>query len=153
MKTSMLKIDPEKLRAFSKQEGKSLAQMSYEIGRSASYLSYCMNAGEIPEGQYRVLCKILNVSPDRFIPDPPPKQEPPKQKMVNQLDVPFSVDLKIFPDRVRFTILFDGKPLYSTFSYLKGKTETDLMQAISYAAHMVYKMAEQKKLQEGVKDA
>lgn len=153
MPTAKVKIDPSKIRAFAKQEGKALSKLSYEIGHSASYLSSCMNAGEIPEGQYRILCKILNVSHDRFTPDPPPVKTNFDANKVQEIDTPFSIGLKIFKDRVQFTVLFDGNPLYSSFSYIKGREETDLMQAISYAAHMAYKMAEQKKLRGGTKHA
>lgn len=148
-----VKIDPQKIRGFAKSEGKTLSQLSYEIGKSANYLSTCMCNGEMPEGTYRIFCQLHGVKTDRFIPDPPKPAPVEQPKMVNQLDLPYTTELKIFPDRVRFTIFYKGQPIYSAFSYIKGKTETDLMQAISYAAHMCYKLAEQKKLHGGVKNA
>lgn len=51
------------------------------------------------------------------------------------------------PDRVRVGISHNGEELYSAWSRVNGDTETNLMQAISYAAHMCYKKAEQKELE------
>lgn len=39
-----------------------------------------------------------------------------------------------------------GREICKAYSKVKGTRELDLMQAISYAAHMMYKFAEQKEL-------
>ena len=61
----------------------------------------------------------------------------------------FSLDLMVKPDRVRVAIMHNGRELYSSFARINGDTETKLIQAISYAAHMCYKQAEQKELRKG----
>lgn len=61
----------------------------------------------------------------------------------------FSLDLMVKPDRVRVAVMHNGNELYSAFSKINGDTETKLMQAISYAAHLCYKLAEQKELRKG----
>ena len=43
-------------------------------------------------------------------------------------------------------LFFGDQELRSVYSRIKGDTELDLMQAISYAAHMLYKLAEQEAL-------
>lgn len=59
---------------------------------------------------------------------------------------PYSIGLVVRPDRVRLTIRHEGQDILSAWSYIKGPDEADLMQAISYAAHLCYKLAEQNKL-------
>lgn len=59
----------------------------------------------------------------------------------------YSVNLDVNPDKVRLQILFDVAVIGSAYSKIKGDTETDLMQAISNAAHMIYKFSEQKRLE------
>lgn len=41
---------------------------------------------------------------------------------------------------------FQDTEIYSAASKVKGTRELDLLQAVSYAAHMMYKFAEQKEL-------
>lgn len=41
---------------------------------------------------------------------------------------------------------FQGTEICKAASKVKGTRELDLMQAISYAAHMMYKFTEQKEL-------
>jgi len=54
--------------------------------------------------------------------------------------------IKVKPDRLCMTVYFNGVPQVEGYSKIKGDKELDLMQAISYAAHMCYKIVEQKKL-------
>lgn len=54
--------------------------------------------------------------------------------------------IKVAPDRVCMTVYFNGVKVVEGWSRVRGNKELDLMQAISYAAHMCYKQTEQKKL-------
>lgn len=45
-------------------------------------------------------------------------------------------------------LTFGDQELYAAWSRIKGNTELDLLQAVSYAAHLMYKLAEQQALQE-----
>ena len=58
----------------------------------------------------------------------------------------YTLDLDVADDRVSLTVLHDGKPVVYGKSYIKEQTETGIMQAISYAAHMCYKFAEQREM-------
>lgn len=48
--------------------------------------------------------------------------------------------------KVVLHMYFQGTEICKAYSKVKGTRELDLMQAISYAAHMMYKFAEQKEL-------
>lgn len=54
--------------------------------------------------------------------------------------------LKVSPDKVRMTVYFNGVPVVEGLARIKENKELALLQAISYAAHMCYKLTEQKKL-------
>lgn len=61
-------------------------------------------------------------------------------------EVGWQTRIKTNPGRVCMTVYFNGVPVVEGLSRIKSNTELDLMQAISYAAHMCYKLTEQKKL-------
>lgn len=54
--------------------------------------------------------------------------------------------IKVTPDEVCMMVYFNGVKTVEGWSKVKGDKELDLMQAISYAAHMCYKIVEQRKL-------
>lgn len=54
--------------------------------------------------------------------------------------------LDVSPEKVVLHMYFQGTEICKAYSKVKGTRELDLMQAISYAAHMMYKFAEQKEL-------
>lgn len=54
--------------------------------------------------------------------------------------------IKVTPDKVCMMVYFNGMEVVQGWSKVKGDKELDLMQAISYAAHMCYKIVEQRKL-------
>lgn len=58
----------------------------------------------------------------------------------------YTAQIEVSKTKLHMTLLFGGKELYSTYSRIKGDSELDLMQAISYAAHLMYKLAEQEEL-------
>lgn len=88
-----------------------------------------------------------------------PKSEPPKPIAPEETptgakvfipaptaEVGWQTRIKTNPGRVSMTVYFNGVPVVEGLSRIKANTELDLMQAISYAAHMCYKLTEQKKL-------
>ena len=58
----------------------------------------------------------------------------------------YTLGLDVSPERVVLHMYFQGTEICKAASKVKGTRELDLMQAISYAAHMMYKFAEQKEL-------
>lgn len=80
---------------------------------------------------------------------PAPEAAPTGPKMhipAASAELGWQTRIKVAPDRVCMTVYFNGVQVVEGWSRVKGNKELDLMQAISYAAHMCYKNTEQKKL-------
>ena len=61
---------------------------------------------------------------------------------------PYGITLDVRKEKLRMALTFGDKELYAAWSRIKGDTELDLLQAVSYAAHLMYKLAEQNQLRE-----
>lgn len=86
-------------------------------------------------------------------PEPPtvaaPEAAPSGPKMhipAASAETGWQTRIKVQPDRLCMMVYFNGVLVEEGWSRVKGNKELDLMQAISYAAHMVYKNSEQRKL-------
>ena len=58
----------------------------------------------------------------------------------------YTLGLDVSPKSVVLHMYFQGTEICKAAAKVKGTRELDLMQAISYAAHMMYKFTEQKEL-------
>lgn len=149
-KTNMVEIDISATREAVYDSGKSLAVLSEEIGRCPSYLSYAVKEGRIPEYAFRRLCVLLGVSEGDLLKKqavtPPQKAE--AENVSNTKSIGYSIKLDVFPKKVRFAVLFNGEEIIHAWSGIRGARELDLMQSISYAAHMCYKQKEMKVIEE-----
>lgn len=149
-KTNMVEIDISATREAVYDSGKSLAVLSEEIGRCPSYLSYAVKNGRIPEYAFRRLCVLLGVSEGDLLKKqavtPPQKAE--TEAVSGCETIGYSVKLNVYPKKVRFAVLFNGEEIMHAWSSIRGARELDLMQSISYAAHMCYKQKEMKVIEE-----
>lgn len=63
----------------------------------------------------------------------------------------YRIEMELKQDRCKLTLLFraaDTDVVVATAgSWIKGNTELDIVQSISYAAHMIYKIVEQKQIE------
>lgn len=113
---------------------------------------------ELAEAQQRLKEKY-EAPKEPVKPEPEPKPEPPKTVAPEtapagpKMHIPaasaetgWQTRIKVQPDKVCMTVYFNGMEVVQGWSKVKGDRELDLMQAISYAAHMCYKITEQKKL-------
>ena len=77
-------------------------------------------------------------------------EEPPNGTKINipapTAETGWQTRIKVKPDRLTMTVYFNGVAVCEGHSRIKENKELALMQAISYAAHMCYKITEQKKL-------
>lgn len=146
----MVEIDTSATREAVYDSGKTLAVLSEEIGRCPSYLSYAVNKGQIPEYAFRRLCVLLGVSEGDLLKKqavtPPQKVE--AEAVSGCETIGYSVKLDVYPKKVRFAVLFNGEEIMHAWSSIRGARELDLMQSISYAAHMCYKQKEMKVIEE-----
>lgn len=149
-KTNMVEIDISAAREAVYDSGKTLALLSEEIGRCPSYLSFAVNKGRIPEYAFRRLCVILGVSEGDLLKKQavtsPQKAE--AEAVSGCETIGYSVKLDVYPKKVRFAVLFNGEEIIHAWSSIRGAWELDLMQSISYAAHMCYKQKEMKVIEE-----
>lgn len=149
-KTNMVEIDISATREAVYDSGKTLALLPEEIGRCPSYLSFAVNKGRIPEYAFRRLCVVLGVSEGDLLKKqavtPPQKAE--AEAVSGCETIGYSVKLDIYPKKVRFAVFFNGEEIVHAWSSIRGARELDLMQSISYAAHMCYKQKEMKVIEE-----
>ena len=135
MEDMVVQIDKGKFKAWIESTGLKMTHISAIIGRSPSYISGVVNSGKISISSIKLLQNELGMDPESI-----------KEKA--SVPATYSIDLSVSPDKIRMSINFGGEPLYRSFAKVNGDTELDLIKAISYAAHMCYKLAEQKTLSE-----
>lgn len=141
----MVKIDPQKMRNVLRDRGLTQAEVSEAIGKSKNYISVCICNGEISTTALELIRIKFGIAVKDIAPEK--KKEPEKKPDAEYSLTGFSLSLLVKPDRVRVGISHNGEELYGAWSFVKGDAEKNLIQAISYAAHMCYKKAEQKELE------
>jgi hypothetical protein len=140
-----VKIDSQKFRNWCANNHHSFKEISEAMGYSDCFISKAVSAGEMPERKFKLFLTLYGEDARTFLPDGEPKIMEP----ANLQQGPYSLGLEVKSDRVQVSIYFQGMELYSAYAGIKGKTELDLIQSISYAAHMCYKMAEQRRFKNG----
>lgn len=121
--------------------------MSRKIGRSDSFISKSLGLGYMHENAFSHMCATFGVEEsDMMAPDAVNQVTVEAPIRASDHSAPYSVDLTVKPDRVRVAVRHNGSEIYNAWSRIKSNSEVDLIQAISYAVHMCYKMAEQKSL-------
>ena len=152
MKQKMIKVDPAKILAFCEQTGKSKAEIGYSIGKSSSYINNILKSQLIPETVYDLLCRVYNLDDGALKADPPCKDNKKLQNggvEVNPYPVnrtSYWIDLADNGDHVVMRLMLREEEVYKARAFVRNGqdgTEMDLIQAISYAAHMIYKIAQQ----------
>lgn len=139
----MVKIDPNKMRNVLRDRSLTQAEVSEAIGKGKNYISCCICTGAISTTALQLIGVKYGITEMDIAPE---KKKEPEQKP-EAPSTGFSLSLLVKPDRARFGISHNGEELYGAWSFVKGNTEKNLLQAISYAAHMCYKKAEQRELE------
>lgn len=141
-----LSIDLDKLKNWMKKNNLTQAEVSEKIGRGKSYISNVIQRKTIHNNAYTMLVKEYGLPYETFLEQEKEQIAQPEPKHGG-----YWVEVQTFPDKVRFQINFsaDGTDVEVAHAYsrVRGSTELDLVQAISYAAHMVYKIVEQKTIE------
>lgn len=143
MKAKMVSINAEAVKRALEASGKTARDASRSIGRSESYLFAAMKNGKITQAMLPVLAAALDVPQKRLLREEP--QEAPKE-VPKEAPAGYWTSIDVKPEALHMTLMFGMEQVYSVYSKIKGNTDLDLMQAISYAAHMMYKLAEQEVL-------
>lgn len=141
-KTNMQKFNVERAAAALEKCGMSSREVSRRMGRCTNYVTATLKKGTIPPAALSVFCDLVGVSVDDLTKAPP---SPPVSRPACQ---PYGITLDVRKEKLRMALTFGDRELYAAWSRIKGYTELDLLQAVSYAAHLMYKLAEQQTLQE-----
>ena len=142
----MMNIDPERLRNFAAKNG-GLKHISLQLGYSRSYLSNVADYGRMRLSVGRQLSAMYGVPEDFFWAREPEK---PKAAAPQAGQTGYALRLQATDKQVFLLLEHDGEKVGSAYSKRKDNSELALVQAISYAAHMIYKFCELKTLQEAM---
>lgn len=141
-KSKKVSVDPDKVKTWLKNKGLTAAQVSTASGKSERYLSNCLQNREIPLTQVQLLEALYRLKVDDIAQTAPPEETSKSKNCAG-----YQVAVNVYPQAVKFTILFEGKQIQCAWSRIKDNSEVSLFQAISYAAHMCYKLREQKAIE------
>lgn len=144
MNSAYVKINAEAIRRHCVANGYTMADLARRMGRTQLYFSNCLSRGSISASAYPLLVSVAGVDPDAFL----ARETPPKTETQHapQPGGRYSLTLQTKPDRIRLALCDGGKEISYAWSKLRGSSELDLAQAISYAAHLIYKFSEQRSL-------
>lgn len=140
MKSAYVKINAEAIRRHCVASGYTMADLARRMGRTQSYFSNCLSRGSA--SAYPLLVSVAGVDSDAFL----ARETPPKTEAQHVPGGRYSLTLQTKPDRIRLALCDGGKEISYAWSKLRGSSELDLAQAISYAAHLIYKFSEQRTL-------
>lgn len=148
---NMVKISKERLRLFCSKNG-GQAVVSETLGYGKSFISNALHSGKMSRAANKLLAATYGIPEDFFLaPDPPKTVQPTEPKDAQQGGQDGYALRLLTSDKQVFLLLeHDGEKVGSAYSKRKDGSELALTQAISYAAHMIYKFCEQKTLQESM---
>ena len=140
-------LDQVKFRRWMKAHRLTATSISLETGRAPGYISRCLCQKELPVTQLKIMesmygLQAADIAPDKMLPVTAEK---------NNADLQYSVKAEVGDRVVRFYIMLGDELVQSAWSKIKDDSELSVIQAISYAAHMCYKLQEQKELETEVK--
>lgn len=144
--SNMMKIDAERLRRFAAKNG-GLAHISRQMGFGDTYLSTIVTRQRMRQSTANQLSAMYGVPEDFFRAREPEK---PKAAAPQAGQTGYALRLQATDKQVFLLLEHDGEKVGSAYSKRKDNSELALVQAISYAAHMIYKFCEQKTLQEAM---
>ncbi len=142
----MMNIDPERLRNFAAKNG-GLKHISLQLGYSKNFLANAVYYGQMRVAVARQLSAMYGVPEDFFRAREP---ETPKALPAQTEQKGYALRLQATDKQVFLLLEHDGEKVGSAYSKRKDNSELALVQAVSYAAHMIYKFCEQKTLQEAM---
>ena len=150
--SNMMRIDAERLRRFAAKNG-GLAHISRQMGFGESYLSTIITRQRMRQSTANQLSAAILLQQDFGVPADfflAREPEKPKAAAPQTKQTGYALRLQATDKQVFLLLEHDGEKVGSAYSKRKDSSELALTQAISYAAHMIYKFCEQKTLQESM---
>jgi len=162
-KTFDYKMFKKELVEECRKRGTTMDKVSVEVLiRSHAYLSNAISTKKLPLNIALAMVKWMGVDIKRYEIKKKPVEKKPKEKPVAEVTENAALEEKTEqPDEkgwacqirvdeefgtAMMKITKDGKEIALGRSYLFGKDETGIIQSISYAAHMCYKISQQSKI-------
>jgi hypothetical protein len=131
-----VELNTNELRDYLRENRISMVALSKSMGRSAGYMANVVNCtSSMSRPAYDAMCKALGVEPGVFT-----KPLPAPVPSTYRLNLVYS-DSKVLLQLMRGEEVVSG-----AWAIVKEQSHLGFIQAISYAAHMMYKFAEQKEL-------
>lgn len=130
-----ISINGKELQDFLKKNDLTQTQLSAFMNRSPSYISFVIAKGTMSELSYDVMCKKLGVAPGTF-------QNP---SAAQPSDV-YRLNLVYSNSKVLVQLMRGEEVVSGAWAIVKEQSDLGFIQAISYAAHMMYKFAQQDDL-------
>ena len=146
MKTNvnMVNIDGEKLKIRVYASGRSMAEASRTLGFGPNYIANCCARGLMARSSTMLMEKMFGFQLEDYKMEEKKEEE---QYSIEPYPDGYRLDLVVKPDRVKVSLYFGEEEIQAAWADVRGDTDLDLLKAISYAAHMMYKFTEQKKLE------
>lgn len=127
----MIRVDRDKLvSAFGYAE--TTPMLTYAVN---GFLS--SGADQMEEDLFGTLVAECGIHPEDLMPDP---------KLPDETKSPWSVKIVTDGDRLKMTVYHDGEEVVYGKSYVQESDDLGMIQAISYAAHICYKMVQQRQM-------
>jgi hypothetical protein len=137
---SLVCINVSELKQFIEGTGFTNRAFSQKIGRSGHYIDNILNKGAMSKTAYDFMLDCFHLPYGAFI-KKPTADSPAENKL-------YRLNLDVQPDKVRIGLEWNGAEIYHAYAKVREDSEKGLLQSISYAAHMLYKMAEQTSMRD-----
>lgn len=132
-------VNSHEVRNHLRDHGMTMQELSYKMGRSESYVSYSLSRGYMSDPSYDAMCRALNVPHSTFI---APKEIPAPA----ETPTAYRLSLTYSDSKVLVQLMRGEEVVIGAWAIVKEQSELGFIQAISYAAHMMYKFAQQDDL-------
>lgn len=133
-----ISINGKEIQGFLKENNLTQTQLSAFMNRSPSYISFALRKGKMSEIAYDTMCKKLGVAPGTF-----------RNPSATQPSDVYRLNLVYSSSKVLVQLMQGDEVVSGAWAIVKEQSDLGFIQAISYAAHMMYKFAEQNELHEG----
>lgn len=143
-----VKIDAKKTKAIIKKKKLTAARISRALGMHENYLTVCIQRGRMRCLFFNAFCKTYDINPDDIISKPAIPEEFTENvsKAIDQNGL--HIDLQINDNKLKLTLLNNSEEMYHANAIMQGDDDVALTKAINSATFMIYKLAEQKQMEE-----
>jgi hypothetical protein len=126
-----IRINSQELKDYLSKNLMTMSDLSNKTGRSAGFVSHVIASGVVSDSGYSAICKALGVARGAFT-TPTPEA--------------YRLNLVYNDSKVLVQLMRGDEVVSGAWAIVKEPGDLGFIQAISYAAHMMYKFAQQDDL-------